>query len=85
MSLKNFFNYVMSDIYRHQEENKPKFKGNYSLDNFLSQKYKDDRFEIGLYSLYDSDSKGIMVPPGIPKKLLIPYIKRIIKGHFLMF
>ena len=64
MSLKTFFDYVMEDIYRHQEENKPKFKGYYSLDIFLSEKYIDEGYLKGLYSLYDSDSKGIMVPPG---------------------
>ena len=64
MSLKSFFDYVMEDQYLHRDDDKPKFKGNYSLDVFLKKKYKDDLYLKGLYSLYDSDSKGVMVPPG---------------------
>ena len=64
MSLQSFFDFVMETDYSYRPNEKPVFKGSYSLEKKLKEQYKEDSFIKGLYSLYDSDSKGIMVPPG---------------------
>ena len=55
ISLPDFYDYIHSDL----SNGRPIFKGSYKND--LNIKFKEFHEIKGLYSLYDSDSKGIMV------------------------
>ena len=59
ISLPNFYNYVSTYLL----ESKPEFKGTYRADGILKKKYEESPTIKGLFNLYESNSKGVMVPP----------------------